>query len=83
MMLNKAMERKLASSEALDVLKVGQEIEPGLYLLREFTDGVDYCDAEKEAWIWSIGKHWDTGVIRAATDARFYQDPAWECLWLR
>lgn len=80
---NKAMERKLAEKEALSVLNLGKEIAPGLYELSTFIDDVDYCDPIKEYWIWSIGKHKDTGQIFAATDARFYQNQDFICLWLR
>lgn len=82
-MTNQAMQRKLDRDECLDVLEEGEEISPGVYLLRGFTEGVDYCDAEKEAWIWSIGRNLKTGEIHASTSAQFYQNPEYECLWLR
>lgn len=82
-MMNKAMQRKLRSGDCLDVRKVGEEIAPGIYQLREFQELADYCDAEKEAWIWSIGRHDKTGIIYASLDARFYQHPEVTCLFLR
>lgn len=86
---NKAMARKLVSGEALDVLALGAEVDvegegyAGLYKLRTFVDGKDYCDSLREAWIWSIGRSLATGEIFAATDTRYYGNPDFECLWLR
>jgi hypothetical protein len=77
------MKRKLESGEALDVRKEGREIEPGIYELREFKEGLDYCDSEIEEWIWSIGKSEKTGQIVASTGTVFYQREGWECLFLR
>ena len=49
-MMNKAMERKLADGECLDVGTIGSEVEPGVFELRRgaFEDGVDYCVAATE-----------------------------------
>jgi hypothetical protein len=77
------MREKLEAGDCLDVLAEGEELAPGLYRLRRFLEGVDYCDAAREAWIWSIGQHVSTGEIIAATDARFYQNPEYVCLFLR
>lgn len=88
-MLNLAMARKLAAGEALDVRAIGHPVagQPGLYVLDRFADGKDYCDADTEEWIWSIGRSLGPGeprgVIYAATDGQFYQNPTFECLWLR
>lgn len=83
-MQNRWMKDHLKSGECLDVLKEGEEIEPGrVYKLRRFVEDVDYCDASREAWIWSIGRNYDTGEILAATDSRFYQNPDYHCLFLR
>jgi hypothetical protein len=82
-MANQAMANKLIKGKALDVRTVGHEVEPGVYQLRGYVDDVDYCDAEKEQWIWSIGKRLSDGVILASTDARFYENPDYKCLWLR
>lgn len=81
---NHAMARKLAEGEALDVNQVGRPLEDGqTWRLLAFVEGVDYCDAAGARWIWSIGLDRKTGEIVAATDARFYGDPAFVCLWLR
>lgn len=80
---NKSMERKLQNGEALDVRKVGKQIAPGRFQLRRFVEDVDYCDAEKEEWIWSIGKAKSDGAIIASTCTEYYQNPEYECLWLR
>lgn len=77
------MERKLRAREALSVLTEGRMVQPGVYELRRFVDGVDYCDPQHEWWIWSIGRNYLTGQILAATDSRYYGDPTWECLFLR
>ncbi len=82
-MMNKAMERKLLSGEALDVLKEGKQLEDGLYKLNQFIDDADYCDGSRELWIWSIGQNRKTGEILASTTTRFYQNPEFECLFLR
>ncbi len=82
-MTNLAMQQKLQSGEALDVLQEGHEISDGLYLLRRFVDGRDYCDPKREWWIWSIGRNVFDGRIMASVDTRFYQDPNWDCLFLR
>lgn len=82
-MNNKAMQRKLEKGDALDVFKEGKEIAAGLYKLNRFVCDVDYCDAQKEYWIWSIGQHYDTNEIFAATDSRFYLNDQYRCLFLR
>ncbi|MGH7165480.1 MAG: hypothetical protein ACREIS_08165, partial [Nitrospiraceae bacterium] len=71
-MRNKAMERKLADGEALDVLAVGERTEdPQVFRLRTFAEDIDYCVSDTEQWIWSIGRLAD-GAFVAATDPRFY-----------
>jgi hypothetical protein len=90
-MVNQAMKRKLASGECIDVETVLAPHHPGdtgpafagVFRLRVFTDGVDYCVSSTEQWIWSIGKRASDGAIFAAIDGRFYQNPAFECLFLR
>lgn len=81
--MNMRMQEKLDSNECIDVLKIGREISPGLYLLSHFVEDVDYADIQKEAWIWSIGRNVKTGEIHAATSSQFYLNPNYECLWLR
>jgi len=82
-MQNKRMEEKLDRLDAMDVRVVGFEIEPGVFELTKFVEDVDYCDALNEQWIWSIGRREKDDRIFAAVDARFYQKPGYECLWLR
>lgn len=83
-MENKAMERKLRKLECVDVRVVGRATDdPNVFVLNSFASGVDYADVKTERWIWSIGEEKGTGVIRAATDGRFYQNDQYECLWLR
>ena len=93
-MTNQAMKRKLDEGDCLDVTEIGNEIEVselderrGVRIFElepdEFEDDMDYCIAETESWIWSIGKRKSDGKILASTDARFYQNADYDCLWLR
>jgi hypothetical protein len=77
------MREKLDLGECVDVNTIGHSIGAGAYVLKSYEDGKDYCDAASEAWIWSIGRHAASGTIFAAIDNRFYQNPHYECLWLR
>ena len=79
---NKAMERKIKSGEAIDISQC-EEIDKGLYLLAEFKEGVDYCDAKKEAWVWSMGRRLSDGQIHASLGNGLYQNAEYECLFLR
>jgi hypothetical protein len=79
---NQAMRRKLANGEAVDI-SARPKTPEGHYMLEEFVEDVDYCDAKTEEWIWSIGKHIETGKIFASTTTFFYQNVAFTCLWLR
>jgi len=81
---NLAMAEKLSTHEALSVLAEGEAIGGGLYKLRRFIEGRDYCDPYEEAWIWSIAKNRMTNEIWASTSASLYSDETtWECLFLR
>lgn len=80
---NAAMQRKLGAGELIDVRAIGEEIGTGLFKLRGFVEDTDYADLRNEAWIWSIGKHKQSGDIYAAVDTRFYLNPEYRCLWLR
>ena len=80
---NQAMQRKLDSGKAVDVSGFEVTITDGVYALPDYAEGMDYCDALKEQWIYSIGKSLATGDIFAATDTRYYQNKEYECLWLR
>lgn len=85
-MRNQAMQRKLTSGECLDV-SACRRTAAGDYVLEGFVDGVDYCDAKLEAWIWSIGKllrplpsvmadgareTLEPGTIIASSSSKFY-----------
>jgi len=82
-MENVSMRRLLHGGQALNVLDEGRELQSGMYELRRFVEGKDYCDPTKERWIWSIGRRFSDGKILAATDARFYNDRNFDCLFLR
>jgi hypothetical protein len=82
--MNERMQEKLSALEAIDVRGIGTELEPGVFELRAFLgDGMDYCDGQNWSWIWSIGIEKATGRIHAAVDGRFYQNPLYDCVWLR
>jgi hypothetical protein len=82
-MNNLRMREKLDLGECLDVNKIGHAIGNGRFVLDRYEDGVDYCDAATEQWIWSIGRRVLDGVIVAAIDTSMYLNPAYECIWLR
>lgn len=80
-MRNKAMQSKLRDGDAIDVSsypRVGRH-----YQVATFIDRKDYCDASTEQWIWSIGRRNSDGAIFASTTGDLYQNPNYECLWLR
>lgn len=81
-MINISMQEKLERGEAIDISSCTQNAE-GDYLLKDFEDGKDYCDAKNECWIWSIGKHNVYKTILASTTTKFYQNPSYRCLFLR
>ena len=81
---NVAMRRKVNSGEAVDV--GGYIIDAaGHYLLPPgvFVEGKDYCDMKNDVWIWSIGRHRKSGIVTASPTGDLYNNPAFECLWLR
>lgn len=81
-MRNKRMQEKLKKGEAIDLSPCPRTKE-GYYILDDFIEGMDYCDAKNEWWIWSIGINYKTGRIHAAVSSVFYQNKEYECLWLR
>jgi hypothetical protein len=81
--MNLAMLHALNKGEALNVLSEGRLLESGMYELKRFVEGRDYCDPSTERWIWSIGQRFSDNKIFAATDARFYNNPNYSCLFLR
>ena len=85
-MQNLAMKKKLDAGIAYDVNAVGKMVEGFegvVWELQRYENDSDYCDAVQEQWIWSIGQRVTDKRIFAATDTRFYQNPMFECLWLR
>jgi len=81
-MTNNAMRRNVDTGNAIDLSNHPREGK--YYILDKFVDDEsDYCDASKTAWIWSIGRRRSDGVILASTSCDLYQNPAFECLWLR
>lgn len=82
-MKNLRMCEKLNLGECIDVRQIGREIGNGLFVLDEYKDGVDYCDAQTEQWIWSIGKRIEDDVIVASLDTSLYMNPQFVCVWLR
>lgn len=80
-MINKSMQRRLATKQAIDVSKCRRLGD--FYVLDEVIDGKDYCDARKEVWIWSVGRRKSDGVILASTTTILYGNSDFECLWLR
>ena len=84
-MHNLRMKEKLDSGECIDVNVVGEPLVgfPGVWVMEDFLDNVDYCDAEGERWIWSIGHHKQDQKYYASLDGRFYQNPLFDCVYLR
>ncbi len=86
---NLRMAEKLSDGEAEDISQCERTPE-GHYILTgdlaqeaERMEGTDFCDAKAEQWVWSIGRNLKTGQILASTDAVFYQNPEYYCLFLR
>ena len=80
-MNNLSMAKMLLKGEAKDISrceKLGAD-----YILPELIDGMDYCDAKLERWVWSIGKRYADGVFVASLTAKFYNHPEYECVWVR
>lgn len=87
-MINKAMEEKLNSGSAVDLSGLqrtpsGDYILPAAWWGEAELLGRDFCDAKTEEWMWSIGRDLESGDILASTSTKFYQNPEYECLWLR
>lgn len=87
-MLNLRMREKLERGECVDVSGCERATVPragGCYVIPPdvYQDGVDYCDADAERWIFSIGRETATGRILASTSAALYGNDAFTCLWLR
>lgn len=80
---NPIMRKELENGAAVDVRVIGFEIEPGVFKLNHYIDGIDYADSESGKWINSIGKDKETGEILAAIDGRFRNNDEYENIWLR
>lgn len=80
-MLNQSMAKKLRDHEAINISQCPREGK--FYHLSRFVEDVDYCDADLEVWMWSIGQRKSDGAILASRGTEFYQNPEFECLWLR
>jgi len=87
-MRNRAMERKLARGECVDVSSCPRTV-TGDHVLDGFVEDADYCDAKREDWIWSIGKllrpltlvmadnerrDYPAGTFLASTGTRHYSE---------
>ncbi len=56
----------------------------GDYILPSFFEGdYDYRDLREQTHVWSIGKRKADGTILASKTGKFYNNPEFECLWLR
>jgi hypothetical protein len=84
-MINLRMQEMLDKGEALDVNVVGKKHPQirNVWILPEVVNGKDYCDAIDECWIWSIGRHRETGEILASRDGRYNGNRVYECVWAR
>lgn len=84
-MPNYRMIEKIAARQAVNISKA-PVTEEGWYDITDLwdlTDGMDFCDLDKELWIWSIGKDTKTDRIYASTGMDFYDAKGYDCLWLR
>lgn len=84
---NPEAKKRLYNGQAIDIVDIGIETEPGVWKLNKFIDDTDFYDTKNNKWIWSIGKDKNTGEIFASVDARFYdpnnEDFEYETIWLR
>ena len=82
-MQNLAMKELLAKADCIDLAQLGQEQSDGTFLLEQSFPNFEYIHSTSERWVISIGRRLSDGKILAAFDSRFYQDPNYECVWLR
>lgn len=80
-MTNRRMAEKIVSGEAIDISNCKRD--DRYYVLPEFFEDVDYCDAAHEWWVWSIGRRHSDGVIHASLASDLYQNDDYHCLFLR
>lgn len=81
-MTNRAMQRKLYAGRAVDLSR-RERTEDGSYRLETFRRGIDYCNAETETWICSIGRHRETGLVLASHTCMYHRHPTFDCLFVR
>jgi len=81
MAMNYTMQAKVLDGDAINI--ADRPREGTYYILDRFIEDVDYCDLKEGVWVWSIGRRRSDGKILATTDSGFYQNPLFECLWLR
>lgn len=80
--MNYAMQHKVKKGEAIDLSRF-PTTDKGDFILPEVVEGKDYCDAQREEWIWSIGRHKKSGEIHASTSQKLAFDNDYHLLWLR
>jgi hypothetical protein len=82
----KAMEELVKTGEAVDVSNCHRWMDKFYDVTSTFRGmdaEVDYCDVKAGAWVWSIGEHKVTRRLYASLDASFYDNPDFDCVWLR
>lgn len=82
-MKNKYMEKAIRDGECIDLSDNEMTPDGKYYIVDDFEDGIDYCNAKTEEWIWSIGKNLKTGEIHASHQADIAGRPDYKLLWLR
>jgi hypothetical protein len=70
-------------NSAIDVMSVGDQLDEGMWQLKSFQDGKVYVDLANKRFIGSIGRSLFNNRIFAAVDARFVDNPSYECLYQR
>ena len=81
--MNHAMKRKIESGTCIDVSKFTREGDDYIIPKGVYNSDTDWCNAETEQWIWSIGRRVSDGVVIASHSTKFYQNPDFVCLFLR
>lgn len=85
-MTNYPMLLKLRDGEAVDISECPRwqdKYYDVTKVFRGMDSEVDYCDFKLQRWVWSIGRHKQTGNIYASLDTTFYQNSDFDCVWLR
>jgi len=82
------MEQKFKRGEAVDLAILSRNFD-GDYCLGRDSKVLDVikdkelCDLKQEVWIKSVGRSKETGEIYASVTGKYYDNPAFECVWLR